>query len=253
CGPGCLRLERCLDGAGGRRSPDAQAPVGVRPWVGNSGGPLSGVGLLPPQPAEHVHRQAHQPDARRGVPEGRSAGPLTCGDHFMGRSYARPMRRGGGAMWHGHWMGASADPDARPVNRHTVRRVAATFKPYRNKVLLVGLAIVVTSALGIVNPLLIKVFFTTALFSPDGGPNLDRLYFLVGLMVAAPVLPGALGIGQTYLANVVGQRVMQDFRNALYNHLQMMPLRFFTPTRTGEIQSRLSNDVGGVQSVVTDT
>ena len=64
---------------------------------------------------------------------------------------------------------------------------------------------------------------------------------------------GLIGIGQTYLANVVGQRVMQDFRNALYSHLQMMPLRFFTSTRTGEIQSRLSNDVGGVQSVVTDT
>jgi ATP-binding cassette, subfamily B, bacterial len=156
-------------------------------------------------------------------------------------------------MWHGHWMGASPDPDARPVNKRTVRRVAATFKPYRNKVLLVGLAIVVTSVLGIVNPLLIKVIFDTALFPPDGGPNLDRLYFLVGLMVAVPVISGTIGIGQTYLANVVGQRVMQDFRNALYNHLQMMPLRFFTATRTGEIQSRLSNDVGGVQSVVTDT
>ena len=62
-----------------------------------------------------------------------------------------------------------------------------------------------------------------------------------------------LGIAQTYLANLVGLRVMQDLRNALYAHLQHMPLRFFTSTRTGEIQSRLSNDVGGVQTVVTDT
>ena len=156
-------------------------------------------------------------------------------------------------MYHGHWMGMGADPDARPVNRRTVRRVAATFKPYRNKVLVVGVAIVVTSVLGIVNPLLIKVIFDTALFPKGHGPNLHRLYFLVGLMVAVPVVSGTIGIGQTYLANVVGQRVMQDFRNALYSHLQMMPLRFFTATRTGEIQSRLSNDVGGVQSVVTDT
>jgi ATP-binding cassette subfamily B protein len=72
-------------------------------------------------------------------------------------------------------------------------------------------------------------------------------------MVAIPIVTGIIGIGQTYLANLVGLRVMQDFRNALYRHLQFMPLRFFTATRTGEIQSRLANDVGGVQTVVTDT
>src|SRR5207253_4403648 len=72
-------------------------------------------------------------------------------------------------------------------------------------------------------------------------------------MVAIPMVSGVIGIGQTYLANLIGQRVMQDFRNGLYSHLQNMSLRFFTATRTGEIQSRLANDVGGVQSVVTDT
>ena len=72
-------------------------------------------------------------------------------------------------------------------------------------------------------------------------------------MILIPIVTASIGIGQTYMANVVGQRVMQDFRNALYAHLQHMPLRFFTATRTGEIQSRLQNDVGGVQSVVTDT
>jgi ATP-binding cassette subfamily B protein len=72
-------------------------------------------------------------------------------------------------------------------------------------------------------------------------------------MIAIPVVTSIIGIGQTYLANVVGLRVMQDMRNTLYEHLQAMPLRFFTTTRTGEIQSRLANDVGGVQSVVTDT
>jgi ATP-binding cassette subfamily B protein len=60
-------------------------------------------------------------------------------------------------------------------------------------------------------------------------------------------------VGQTWLNNIVGQHVMQDLRNALYSHLQRMPLRFFTETRTGEIQSRLANDVGGIQGVVTDT
>ncbi len=72
-------------------------------------------------------------------------------------------------------------------------------------------------------------------------------------MIAIPIVTGVIGIGQTYLANWVGLRVMQDLRNALYSHLQFMPLRFFTTTRTGEIQSRLANDVGGVQAVVTDT
>ena len=72
-------------------------------------------------------------------------------------------------------------------------------------------------------------------------------------MIVVPIVSGLIGVGQTYLNNVVGQHVMQDLRNALYAHLQRMPLRFFTETRTGEIQSRLSNDVGGVQSVVTDT
>ncbi len=156
-----------------------------------------------------------------------------------------------------HWQTRIPDPDAGPVNKRTVRRVAASFKPYRNKVIVVGGLIVVTSALGVINPLLIKVIFDTALFPHSGQrilpPHLHRLYWLVGLMVAIPVLSGLLGIFQTYLANVVGQRVMQDFRNSLYAHLQNMPLRFFTATRTGEIQSRLANDVGGVQSVVTDT
>src|SRR5207244_2589263 len=153
----------------------------------------------------------------------------------------------------GHWASRVPDPAAGPVKKQTVRRVAAAFKPYKAKVSVVGLAIVVTSALGVANPLLIKVIFDTALFCGRACPNISRLEFLVGLMVAIPVVTGTIGIGQTYLANLVGQRVMQDFRNALYTHLQNMPLRFFTTTRTGEIQSRLANDVGGVQEVVTDT
>ncbi len=170
------------------------------------------------------------------------------------------MRRGGAvsgprAGAHGHWFPPVADPDARPVDRGTVRRVVASFRPYKAKISVVGAAIVLTSALGVVNPLLIKVIFDTAIFPCNSTcpPDLPRLYRLVGLMIAIPIVSGVIGIGQTYLANVVGQRVMQDFRNAMYRHLQHMPLRFFTATRTGEIQSRLSNDVGGVQTVVTDT
>ena len=72
-------------------------------------------------------------------------------------------------------------------------------------------------------------------------------------MIVLPIITSALGVWQSFLSNVVGQRVMNDLRLALYRHLQWMPLRFFTETRTGEIQSRIANDVGGVQTVVTDT
>jgi ATP-binding cassette subfamily B protein len=152
------------------------------------------------------------------------------------------------------------EEDQRPVDRATVRRVVHTFKPYRGTVGLVAIAIVVTSGLGVVNPLLIAAVFNNALFGEPTGscageacPNLPLLYSYVALMIAVPVITSIIGIAQTYWANQVGLHVMQDLRNSLYSHLQNMPLRFFTNTRTGEIQSRLSNDVGGVQSVVTDT
>ncbi len=95
--------------------------------------------------------------------------------------------------------------------------------------------------------------FDQALFPSSGRPNLHLLYVLIGIMVAVAILGGAIGIGQTYLTSLLGQRVMQDLRNRLYAHLQAMSLRFFTSTRTGEIQSRLQNDVAGIQTVVTDT
>jgi len=157
-------------------------------------------------------------------------------------------------------MRAPAQEDDRPIRAKTVRRVIGTFKPYRRKVAWVGLAIVVTSGLGVVNPLLIKWIFDNGLFGDPPGkcgglpcPQLGTVYVGVALMIVIPIVTGVIGVGQTYLANWVGLRVMQDLRNSLYSHLQFMPLRFFTTTRTGEIQSRIANDVGGVQAVFTDT
>ena len=121
------------------------------------------------------------------------------------------------------------------------RRIIRLFKPYRGRTTLILVSIVVTSGLGIVNPLLVQVVFDDALFV-EGGPDLDLLIPLIALMVAIPIVLG-----------VIGNRVMQDLRDRLYAHLQAMPLSFFTGTRTGEIQSRLANDVGGVQTVVTST
>ncbi|HWN63786.1 MAG TPA: ABC transporter ATP-binding protein [Streptosporangiaceae bacterium] len=138
------------------------------------------------------------------------------------------------------------------AGRDTARRVIPLFRPYRAQVAFVVGLIVVTSTVGIVNPLLIQAVFNKALFVP-GGPRLHLLYILVGIMAAVPIVNGAIGILQTYETTRVGQLVMRDLRDRLYSHLETLSLAFFTNTKTGEIQSRLANDVGGVQTVVTTT
>lgn len=135
------------------------------------------------------------------------------------------------------------------VDRQTFNRVAGFFRPYWKRVALTVALILITAGLGIINPYLLKNIIDEAIPNRD----LHQLYLFVGLMVLIPIVSGLIGVGQSYLNVMVGQQVMRDLRNALYQHLQRLPLRFFTATRTGEIQSRLSNDVGGVQSVVTET
>src|SRR6516162_11672181 len=105
----------------------------------------------------------------------------------------------------------------------TARRVVPLFRPYRFQVAAVVGLIVVTSTIGIINPLLIQAVFNKALFVP-GGPNLHLLYVLVGVMALVPVVNGAIGILQTYETTRVGQRVMRDLRNRLYAHLETLPL-----------------------------
>jgi ATP-binding cassette subfamily B protein len=148
---------------------------------------------------------------------------------------------------------ASGNPAAPAhANRDTARRVVPLFRPYRAQVAAVVGLIVVTSTIGIINPLLIQAVFNNALFVP-GGPDLQLLVILVAIMAVVPIVNGAIGILQTYETTRVGQQVMRDLRDRLYAHLQTLSLAFFTSTKTGEIQSRLANDVGGVQTVVTST
>jgi ATP-binding cassette subfamily B protein len=137
----------------------------------------------------------------------------------------------------------------RKTDARTLRRVAQAFSPYKLQTVLVLIAILLTTVLGLVNPFMIQFIFDDAI----GKGNVNLLIILVSIMIIMPIVTGLIGVGQTYLNNIIGQRVMRDFRNKLYEHLQNMSLRFFTSTRTGEIQSRLSNDVGGVQAVVTNT
>jgi ATP-binding cassette subfamily B protein len=153
-------------------------------------------------------------------------------------------------------MGGSAPSEPPPGEaRSLVPRVARLFLPYRSQVSVVVLLILTTSIVGVVNPRLIQVVFDDGLglASDSMAPNIRLLWILGGVMIGIAAVNAALGIIQTYMTNKVGQYVMRDLRDAVYVHLQGMSLRFFTSTRTGEIQSRVSNDVGGIQSVVTNT
>jgi ATP-binding cassette subfamily B protein len=145
------------------------------------------------------------------------------------------------------------EPPERPadpaVRRAYLRRIAALFRPYRRRLSGVLALIVLSSALGSIPAFLIRDVFDTALPEHD----LQLLNWLVAAMIGLAVLTGALGVVQTLLSNQVGQRVMHDLRTAVYEHLQRLSLAFFTRTRTGEVQSRLANDIGGVQEVVTST
>ena len=132
-------------------------------------------------------------------------------------------------------------------------RIAASFRPYLPQVILVGFLILLSAGLGVINPLLIQVVFDRALFPPSGSPDLNLLWTLAGIMVAVIAVTSSIGIFQTYLTNTVGQRVMRDLRDRLFQHLQSLSLNFFTATRTGEVQSRVADDVGGVRNVVTTT
>jgi ATP-binding cassette subfamily B protein len=155
------------------------------------------------------------------------------------------MMRGG--PWGG---GGEPNLKARPGSGPaTFRRIVGFFYPYRLRLAWIAGLIVVTVSIGVINPILLKLIIDNL----TGPRDLGLLYLQAGLMIVLPIVTSLLGVWQSYLSNVVGQRVMDDLRLALYTHLQWMPLRFFTETRTGEIQSRISNDVNGVQSVVTDT
>ncbi len=139
-----------------------------------------------------------------------------------------------------------ADPAVRRAN---LRRVAILFKAYRWRLAAVLGLISFSALLGIVSPFLVRDIFDEALPKDDDG----LLTLLVLGLIAIAVVTGALGVLQTWLSNVVGQQVMHDLRAAVYRHLQRLSLAFFTRTRTGEVQSRIANDIGGVERVVTST
>ncbi|HEX5322353.1 MAG TPA: ABC transporter transmembrane domain-containing protein, partial [Capsulimonadaceae bacterium] len=147
--------------------------------------------------------------------------------------------RGGGGGW----------GEKRPIRKDTVARVLQSFKPYAGQVWMIGIAVLISAGLGGLASLLPQYIIDRGLMPQ----NLPVMAHYIIYMLIAAIAASSTGLWYGYLSVVVGQDIMRDLRNDLFEHLQAMALRFFTGTRTGEIQSRLVNDVGGIQSVVSDT
>jgi ATP-binding cassette, subfamily B, bacterial len=153
---------------------------------------------------------------------------------------------------YGWGRGSTQEAPVRPsdpaVRRANLRRVAGLFRRYRLRLSAVLALILFSAALGVV-----PAFLLRGVLQAIDDHDSSRLSAYAAGMIAIAVVTGALGVWQTLLSNQVGQRVMHDLRTAVYRHLQRLSLAFFTRTRTGEVQSRISNDIGGVQGVVTST
>ncbi|MFJ6938708.1 ABC transporter ATP-binding protein [Streptomyces sp. NPDC101132] len=138
------------------------------------------------------------------------------------------------------------DPAEQP---RELRRILRLFRPYRGRLALVGLLVAASSLVSVASPFLLREILDTAI--PEGRTGLLSLLALG--MIATAVVTSVFGVLQTLISTTVGQRVMHDLRTAVYAQLQRMPLAFFTRTRTGEVQSRIANDIGGMQATVTST
>ncbi|MCZ7415637.1 MULTISPECIES: ABC transporter ATP-binding protein [unclassified Streptomyces] len=143
------------------------------------------------------------------------------------------------------WTPPPKDP-AQPVQ---LRRIVRLFRPYRGRLALVGLLVCAASLVTVASPFLLREILDVAI--PEGRTGLLSLLALG--MIATAVLTSVFGVLQTLISTTVGQRVMHDLRTGVYGRLQQMPLAFFTTTRTGEVQSRIANDIGGMQATVTST
>ncbi|HZU59609.1 MAG TPA: ABC transporter ATP-binding protein [Solirubrobacteraceae bacterium] len=136
-----------------------------------------------------------------------------------------------------------------PTRRRDTGRILALFRPYRMRLGAVLALIVVSAGVSMLNPFLLRAALDVGIFKHDS----TVLTLTVLGMIGVAIFSAASGVWQTYMSNQVGQRVMHDLRDAVYRRLQRMSLAFFTRTRTGEVQSRIANDIGGLESVLTNT
>ncbi len=171
--------------------------------------------------------------ASRTIPTPESARPTN--------PLARPVRTGAGRT-----NTAAEKAQAREVS---LRRIGALFRPYRWSLAIVVVIIAASSIVGLASPFLLKAVIDTALPTK----NLHLLVWLVIGMVAVAAITSAFGVLQTWISTKVGQQVMHGLRTSVFGHLQRQSVAFFTRTRTGEVQSRITNDIGGMEAVVTST
>lgn len=155
---------------------------------------------------------------------------------------------------------SGSDPEAQKAENadapripDLLSRITQLFLPHRRALTITAVLVIVSAGLTVLPPLLTKQAFDFGLFPASGRANFPVLLEIVGLMIVIYVASAGLGVWQTYLTATVGNRVMGALRVRLFGHLQKMELAFFTRTKTGIIQSRLQNDVGGVASVLTNT
>jgi ATP-binding cassette subfamily B protein len=141
------------------------------------------------------------------------------------------------------------------TRKQNLRRVAGLFRPYWKKLVWLSALIVASAGLGLAPAFLTRDLINSVPWGHRPGPHfsMTHIYLLVGGMVVIPIITGIIGVAQTWSSNRVGQEVMHDLRASVYRHLQRLSLAFFTRTRTGEVQSRIANDIGGVDTVVTTT
>ena len=167
------------------------------------------------------------------------------------------MGGGGGGGMRSRVSGGDAEAQkalnaTAPKIPHLFRRIVSLFAAHRTAIIVTMVLVLVGAALSVIPPLLTQRAFDDGLF-PKGGPDMPVLIEIVVAMIVVFVGSALLGVWQTYLTASVGNKVMGALRVRLFSHLQSMELSFFTKTKTGIIQSRLQNDVGGVASVLTNT
>nr|BFE70903.1 hypothetical protein GCM10020092_042040 [Actinoplanes digitatis] len=152
----------------------------------------------------------------------------------------------GGRKGRAHTVTAAEKKQAAEVS---LRRIGRLFAAHRLQLAVVTAIIVASSVIAMAAPFLLREVIDRALPRQD----LTLLAWLVAGMVAVAAVTSALGVAQTWISTTVGQRVMHRLRTEVFAHLHRQSVAFFTRTRTGEVQSRITNDIGGMQSVVTST
>jgi ATP-binding cassette subfamily B protein len=171
---------------------------------------------------------------------------MSFSNRGLGASAGTP---GNGAMRSLRGPDNAPPPLMDPTRKRDGHRILALFRPYRMRLTAVLVLIVISAGVSMLSPFLLRQALDVGIFQH----NNKVLTLTVLGMLGIAIFTAATGVWQTYMSNSVGQRVMHDLRTAVYRHLQKMSLAFFTRTRTGEVQSRIANDIGGLESVVTST